>query len=69
MLGTPFFPKVKDGILFVEDCNEHPYRIERMLVQLLHAGVLDAQHAVLVGYVNRYALAPHDRGYGQVRPR
>jgi muramoyltetrapeptide carboxypeptidase len=63
MLGTPFFPRVKGGILFVEDVNEHPYRIERMLIQLLHAGVIDAQRAVLVGHVNRYALAPHDRGY------
>lgn len=63
LLGTPWFPKVKGGILFVEDVNEHPYRIERMLVQLLHAGVIDAQRALLVGYVNRYALAPHDRGY------
>ncbi len=63
MLGTPWFPAVKGGILFIEDVNEHPYRIERMLIQLLHAGVIDAQRAVLVGYVNRYKLAPHDRGY------
>lgn len=63
LLGTPWFPKVRGGILFVEDVNEHPYRIERMLLQLLHAGVIDAQQAVLVGYVNRYSLAPHDRGY------
>ena len=63
LLGTPWFPKVKGGILFVEDVNEHPYRIERMLVQLLQAGVIDAQRAVVLGYVNRYALAPHDRGY------
>ncbi|HYF58598.1 MAG TPA: LD-carboxypeptidase [Burkholderiaceae bacterium] len=63
LLGTPWFPKVKGGILFVEDVNEHPYRIERMLTQLLHAGVLDAQRAVLLGYVNRYALVPHDRGF------
>lgn len=63
MLGTPFFPKVKGGILFVEDVNEHPYRIERMLVQLLQAGVIDAQRALVLGHVNRYALAPHDRGY------
>jgi hypothetical protein len=48
---------------FIEDVNEHPYRIERMLIQLLHSGVIDSQRAVLVGYVNRYALAPHDRGY------
>ena len=29
MLGTPHFPRVKGGILFVEDVNEHPYRVER----------------------------------------
>lgn len=63
LLGTPFMPRVEGGILFVEDVNEHPYRIERMLVQLLQAGVIDAQRALVIGYVNRYALAPHDRGY------
>jgi len=63
LLGTPYFPKVKNGILFIEDVNEHPYRVERMLLQLLQAGVLDSQAAVLVGYVNRYRLAEHDRGY------
>jgi muramoyltetrapeptide carboxypeptidase len=63
LVGTPWFPKVKRGILFVEDVNEHPYRIERMLTQLLHAGVIDAQAAVLVGQVTRYRLAEHDRGF------
>ena len=63
LLGTPWFPKIRRGILFVEDVNEHPYRIERMLSQLLHAGVLDAQSAVLVGQVSRYRLAEHDRGF------
>ena len=46
LLGTPYFPQVKGGILFVEDVNEHPYRIERMLWQLVHSGVL----ARLLGY-------------------
>jgi muramoyltetrapeptide carboxypeptidase len=63
LLGTPWFPQVKGGILFLEDVNEHPYRIERMLTQLLHAGVLDAQSAVLVGQVNRYRLGEHDAGF------
>ncbi|MFO0459436.1 MAG: LD-carboxypeptidase [Burkholderiales bacterium] len=63
LLGTPWFPQVRRGILFVEDVNEHPYRIERMLTQLLHAGVIDAQSAVLVGQVSRYRLAEHDRGF------
>ena len=28
LLATPFFPRVKGGILFLEDVGEHPYRIE-----------------------------------------
>ena len=45
LVGTPYFPQVDGGILFVEDVNEHPYRVERMLTQLLHAGVLARQKA------------------------
>ncbi|HPU51250.1 MAG TPA: LD-carboxypeptidase [Burkholderiaceae bacterium] len=63
LIGTPWFPKVKGGILFLEDVGEHPYRIERMLTQLLHAGVLDAQGAVLLGHVNRYRLVERDAGF------
>ncbi|MCU0930507.1 MAG: LD-carboxypeptidase [Serpentinimonas sp.] len=63
LLGTPYFPEVKGGILFLEDVGEHPYRIERMLTQLLHAGVLGKQKAVLLGGFNRYTLVPHDRGF------
>jgi muramoyltetrapeptide carboxypeptidase len=63
MLGTPHFPQVKGGILFVEDVNEHPYRVERCLLQLHQAGVLDAQKAVLLGAFTDYKKSPLDRGY------
>jgi muramoyltetrapeptide carboxypeptidase len=63
LLGTPWFPKVDGGILFVEDINEHPYRIERMLTQLLHAGVIDRQKAVLLGHFNGYRLSEADAGF------
>lgn len=63
LLGTPWFPKVDGGILFVEDVNEHPYRVERMLTQLLHAGVLDRQKAVLLGQFNGYRLTELDAGF------
>jgi muramoyltetrapeptide carboxypeptidase len=43
--------------------NEHPYRIERQLTQLLHAGILGEQKAVLLGAFNRYKPSPHDRGF------
>jgi muramoyltetrapeptide carboxypeptidase len=64
LLGTPYFPQVKAGVLFLEDVGEHPYRIERMLTQLLHAGVLSQQKAVLIGQFTRYKLVPtHDKGF------
>lgn len=63
LVGTPWLPRVKGGILFLEDVNEHPYRVERQLTQLLHAGVLGAQKAILLGAFNRYQLSPHDKGF------
>ncbi|HEY1128123.1 MAG TPA: LD-carboxypeptidase [Roseateles sp.] len=64
LLGTPHWPKVKGGVLFLEDVNEHPYRVERMLLQLQQAGVIDAQAAVLLGDFSGAAKSPLDRGYG-----
>ena len=63
LLGTPHFPKVKGGILFLEDVNEHPYRIERALLQLHQAGVLGAQKAIVLGAFTEYRKSPLDRGY------
>jgi muramoyltetrapeptide carboxypeptidase len=63
LVGTPWLPRVKGGILFLEDVNEHPYRIERQLTQLLHAGIIGEQKAVLLGSFNRFKLGPHDKGF------
>ncbi|WP_251865403.1 LD-carboxypeptidase [Achromobacter sp. Marseille-Q4962] len=63
LLGTPYMPKVRGGILFLEDVAEHPYRVERMLIQLWQAGVLQRQKAILLGRFSDYRLAPHDQGY------
>jgi muramoyltetrapeptide carboxypeptidase len=66
LVGTPYLPgheQTKGGILFLEDVNEHPYRIERMLMQLLDAGVLANQSAILFGGFSAYRLYDNDRGY------
>ena len=63
MLGTRHFPRVKGGVLYFEDVNEHPYRIERNLLQLHQAGVLDAQKAIVLGEFSAWRKAPHDRGF------
>jgi muramoyltetrapeptide carboxypeptidase len=66
LVGTPYLPsqqQTKNGILFLEDVNEHPYRIERMLMQLLDAGVLSNQSAIVLGGFSAYRLYDNDKGY------
>ena len=64
LIGTPYLPAIEGGILFLEDTNEHPYRIERQLTQLVNAGILGKQKAVLLGSFNRYALVRgYDKGF------
>ena len=64
LLGTPHLPRIKGGILFLEDVGEHPYRVERLMLQLAQAGVLAAQRAVLLGQFTAWKPSPLDRGYG-----
>jgi len=63
LVGTPWMPEIKGGILFLEDVHEHPYRVERMLTQLLYAGILGRQKAILLGHFTNYKPVPHDRGF------
>ena len=70
LIGTPYLPSAKQtqgGILFLEDVNEHPYRLERTLMQLLDAGVLGNQAAILLGGFSAYRLYDNDRGYSLER--
>jgi muramoyltetrapeptide carboxypeptidase len=49
-LGTPFAFDPPDGcVLFLEDVNERPYRIDRMLTQLRLSGVLGRARALVFG--------------------
>jgi muramoyltetrapeptide carboxypeptidase len=63
LAGTRYLPRMRGGILCVEDINEHPYRVERMLYQLLHAGVLAQQKALLLGDFSDYKLSANDNGF------
>ncbi len=63
LLGTPYLPIVKNGIMFLEDVGEHPYKVERMLAQLLQAGILARQKAIIFGHFSNYKLASHDKGF------
>ena len=63
LVGSSWMPAIEDGILFLEDINEHPFRIERMLLQLLHAGILEKQAAVVLGDFSGGRTATYDNGY------
>ena len=63
LLGTPYFPAIDKGVLFLEDINEQPYRIERMLEQLRLSGVLARQKAIVFGQFTSIKKLPHDRGF------
>ena len=48
-LGTPWQPPFKNQILFFEDLDEVPYRFDRMLTQLLNAGLLQQVAGIAIG--------------------
>jgi len=49
LLGTPWALPVQGAILFLEDVSEALYRVDRLLVQLRNAGVLDAVAGIVLG--------------------
>lgn len=50
LLGTPYEPDTKGKILFLEEVGEEPYRIDRMLTQLLLAGKLQDAAGIVFGH-------------------
>ncbi len=63
LAGTPYLPRVRGGILFLEDVNEPAYKVERMLLQLLQAGALQRCRAILLGSFDPVVPMPNDNGY------
>ncbi|MBR7001252.1 MAG: LD-carboxypeptidase [Neisseriaceae bacterium] len=49
LIGTPYFPQIDGGILFLEDVGEQPYRLDRMFQQLAMSGCLKKQQAIVLG--------------------
>lgn len=49
LAGTEHAPRFNDAVAFIEDVNEAPYRVDRMLRQLLLAGAFDGCRALVFG--------------------
>jgi muramoyltetrapeptide carboxypeptidase len=60
MLGTPYELDTAGRLLFLEDVNEKPYRIDRMLTQLRQAGKLDGVAGVLFGEMTGCVADPRE---------
>jgi muramoyltetrapeptide carboxypeptidase len=58
LVGTPFAPSFEDAILVLEEVQEAPYRVDRMLAHLAHAGVLEAIGGLVLGQFTTGDLAP-----------
>lgn len=63
LTGTPWLPEIDEGILVIEDVNEHPFRVERMLLQLAQCGILARQKAIVLGSFTGATLTDYDNGY------
>ncbi len=49
ILGSPFVPDFDGAILFLEDVEEQPYRVDRMMTALKLAGILGRVRGVVFG--------------------
>ncbi len=64
LLGSPYVPDFTGAILFIEDTNEAPYRIDRMMTQLALAGILAKVKGVVFGECTE--CEPGEGTYGQL---
>ncbi len=61
LLGTPWAPSTRGAVLFLEDVNEWPYRVDRLLTQLRQAGVLGGLAGLVLGSMEG---CPEQEGIG-----
>lgn len=59
-IGTTYAIETKNRILFLEDVDEYPYRIDRMLYQLYHSGYLTNVRGIILG---NFKLLQQERAF------
>lgn len=51
-IGTPYEIDTSNSILLLEDVNQRPYTIDRMITQLIISGILSKCNGIIVGYLS-----------------
>lgn len=64
LLGTPYDIDYTDKIVFIEEIGESPYRVDRMLTQLLNSGKLSKARAIALGIFHNCETKPSDPDFG-----
>ena len=54
LMGSKFFRIPRNGILFLEDIGEKPYKVDRMIYQLKISGILNQIKGLIVGQFTDY---------------
>lgn len=63
LAGSEYLPRIKGGIVFLEDVGEQAYRIERMLYDLYLAGMFKGQQAIVFGALSGSGEDSYDKRY------
>ena len=53
VIGTPFLPPLREALLVLEEVEEAPYRVDRMLMQIANAGLAKRLAGVVFGQFTR----------------
>jgi muramoyltetrapeptide carboxypeptidase len=60
LVGTPYAARLSGTIAFFEDVNEAPYRVNRMLTQLVQSGELSKATGVMFGVCGKCTVPPDE---------
>jgi muramoyltetrapeptide carboxypeptidase len=61
LIGTPYAPRAKDMILFIEEIGEKAYRLDRMLTQLIQSGFTQNVRGIVIGHLTDCGPASGDQ--------
>ncbi len=63
LVGSDYLPDWNGSLLFLEDVNEEPYRVDRMLTQLSLAGIFNEVNGIILGGFRKCEPEEPDRSF------